>query len=61
VNSKERVDQYNEMVDILLQKNLQLANDIDQYEPTVIITRATAIKLAIENAHTLHNIIFNPN
>lgn len=59
MNGKERVDQYNEMVDMLLQKNTQLANDVDNYEPAGLIAKATAIKLAIENAHTLKNLLFN--
>lgn len=56
MNNKATAEKFDEMIDILLQKNLQLANDIRNCPNDILISEATAIKIALENAQTLNNI-----
>ncbi|WP_371380907.1 hypothetical protein [Sporomusa aerivorans] len=58
MNSIELIKQQDETVEILLRKNLQLAQEIGECQTDSIIEQATAIKIVLENAQALNNILF---
>ena len=59
MDSDSMIQNYDEMIGLLLKKKLQLANNIGKDQTNILLQEAIVIKTVIENAHTLKKLLFN--
>lgn len=51
---------HNKTVQTLVEKNFELANNIGKRRSDLLNDEAKNLKIAIENAQVLNNLLFNP-